>query len=476
MLTQPWNAAAVSAASKMWRFRSKLRIVYTAANSNRPGTLFSNLGDSMKTTRSKTSGQRVPRRWRTPPPLTRGSESLEGMEILREVPGEAGALLWQAYRNVMFWASVEQGERAALFSENAAANRRSEIADARLPEELREPLTVLTEMIGAADETSGEAVADACTAIARWAETEGHLNAALAYTQAASVSAQRNARLALAVGQLARRRGDMARAETWFRHTIMVGRQVGDWDSYSRAYIALGNMLISRGNLPAAARMHIKALRAARRKGLQQIQGMALHDLFVIADEMGRDDQAEEYARQAFRAYGPSHPRLPLLAHDIAYFWMQRGHFAHALEIFQRLEPHVSEPADPSLLTANIARAAGGVGRSRRSTGRRGRRLTGWSRIRGHATVATRCSSSRTVPRPWASGIAPSRPPRSRTCCCEARPGKDAIPRRIAPGVDPHGSHAEVRITESRKASARVDNLTADVLARLSAGPVSLTA
>lgn len=316
----------------------------------------------MKSTRSKTSAQRVPRRWRTPPPLTRGSESLEGMEILREVAGEVGILLWQAYRNVMFWASVEQGERAALFSPNAASRRQAELAEARVPEELRGPLTVLSEMIGAADETPGEPVADACTAIARWAETEGHLNAALAYTQAASVSAQRNARLALAVGQLARRRGDMARAETWFRHTIMVGRQVGDWDSYSRAYIALGNMLISRGNLPAAARMHIKALRAARRKGLQQIQGMALHDLFVIAYEMGRDEQAEEYARQAFRAYGPAHPSIPSLALDTAYFWLERGHFRRSLEVFQALEPHLMTPRIRLALLANIARAAGGVG------------------------------------------------------------------------------------------------------------------
>ncbi len=61
----------------------------------------------MKATRAKAAQPRSPRRWRTPPPLTRGSaEGLEGMEILREVPGETGILLWQAYRNVMFWASV----------------------------------------------------------------------------------------------------------------------------------------------------------------------------------------------------------------------------------------------------------------------------------------------------------------------------------------------------------------------------------
>jgi len=316
----------------------------------------------MRSTRSKTAAPRLPRRWRTPPPLTRGSESLEGMEILREVGGEVGILLWQAYRNVMFWAAAEQGERGRLFSAEAGRKRQTELGEARISEELSGPLSAIAEMIGTPDSTGGEVVAQACTGIARWAEEQGHLNTALAYTQAASVAAPRNARLALAVGKLARRRGEMARAETWFRHTVMISRQVGDWESYSRAYIALGNMLIARGNLPAAGRMHIKALRAARRKGLQQIQGMALHDLFVIADEMGRDEQAEEYARQAFRAYGPGHPSLLGLAHDIAYFWMQRGYFAQSLEVFQRIEPAVTEPRVRLILTSNIARAAAGVG------------------------------------------------------------------------------------------------------------------
>ena len=316
----------------------------------------------MKSTRTKTAAPRVPRRWRTPPPLTRGSESLEGMEILREVGGEVGILLWQAYRNVMFWAAAEQGERGRLFSAEASRKRRDELSEARLPEELAGPLTSVADMLATPDSTSGEAVAQACTGIARWSEEQGHLNTALAYTQAASVAAPRSARLALAVGQLARRRGELARAETWFRHTVMVSRQVGDWESYSRAYIALGNMLVRRGNFPAAHRMHIKALRAARRKGLQQIQGMALHDLFAIAIETGRKEQGEEYARQAFRAYGAKHPLIPVLAHDVAYFWVEQGQFARALEVFQSLEPYMTTPRDRLGLTASLARAAAGAG------------------------------------------------------------------------------------------------------------------
>jgi tetratricopeptide (TPR) repeat protein len=316
----------------------------------------------MKSTRSKAAAPRLPRRWRTPPPLTRGSESLEGMEILREVGGEVGVLLWQAYRNVMFWASTDQGERGRLFSAEAGRKRAAELAEARIPDELASPLSAFSEMLSAPDGTSGEVMAGACTGIARWADSEGYTNTALAFTQAASVASQRNARLALAVGQLARRRGELPRAETWFRHTVMVARQTGDWESYSRAYIALGNMLIRRGNFPGAHRMHIKALRAARRKGLQQIQGMALHDLFAIAIETGRKEQGEEYARQAFRAYGPNHPSLPVLAHDVAYFWVEQGYFARALEVFQALETHLTTPQDRLSLTASIARAAAGSG------------------------------------------------------------------------------------------------------------------
>lgn len=104
----------------------------------------------MKSTRSKTAAPRLPRRWRTPPPLTRGSESLEGMEILREVGGEVGILLWQAYRNVMFWAAAEQGERGRLFAAEAGRRRQTELAEARIGDDLAGPLAAIGEMLDGA--------------------------------------------------------------------------------------------------------------------------------------------------------------------------------------------------------------------------------------------------------------------------------------------------------------------------------------
>ncbi|HEX8361375.1 MAG TPA: tetratricopeptide repeat protein [Longimicrobium sp.] len=316
----------------------------------------------MRTARAKTAAQREPRRWRTPPPLIRGSESLEGMDILREVGGETGVLLWQSYRNVMFWATAEPEQRASLFSAEAGRKRLAEVAAARIPQDLAEPLAAIAGLLTAPDTTPGEVVAGACSAIAQWAEEERNGAAALSFTQAAALALPRSAALALKVGQVARERGENARGETWFRHAIMISRQVGDWDTYARAYLALGNMAVKRGSFPVAHRMHIKALRAARRKGIPALQGRAAHDLFVVALETGRHTQAEEYAKMAFRAYGPTDSRVPMLAHDVAYLWMEQGYFARALPVFEAVRPHFTLLTERLSLVANIARAAGGTG------------------------------------------------------------------------------------------------------------------
>src|SRR5215218_8628353 len=116
----------------------------------------------MKAPRTKAATARAPRRWRTPPPLTRGSaESLEGMEILREVPGETGILLWQAYRNVMFWASAEPGERAELFSAGAGQRRLEDLLSADVPAAILDALVAVGRLLGAPDSTRGETVAEA---------------------------------------------------------------------------------------------------------------------------------------------------------------------------------------------------------------------------------------------------------------------------------------------------------------------------
>jgi tetratricopeptide (TPR) repeat protein len=314
----------------------------------------------MKSTPTKSSGPRAAA-VAHPPPLTRGSETLEGMDILREIGGEAGILLWQSYRNVMFWATAEPADRGKLFSPDAGREAPGRAPGRRHPHRPGGFAGGRGPHAGAPDTTTGDALAEACRAIAQWADHHGYESTSLSFTQAAAVSSPRNAAIAYEVGKLARRRGDIARAETWFRHAIMIARQTGDWDSYVQAYLGLGTLSMLRGNYPQAHRMHIKGLRAARRKGLIKLQGAALHDLFVIATETNRPTTALDYARGAFKAYGPEHPNLPKLAHDVAYFWMNEGYFERALPVFQALVPYFALP-EALILHAHIARAAGGTG------------------------------------------------------------------------------------------------------------------
>ena len=309
--------------------------------------------------------RRTTRRWRTPPAITHGAESFEGGGLLEEFSGPMALLMWQALRNVNLWAEQPPENRPDLFEPGADAMLLSLLRASRVDVQLETPLMALVRMVGAPETAKPEAIELACQHIAIWADGHGHMATAIAFAQAAAMAVPHDAGAAYAVGRLARRRAEYARAETWFRRAVALARQSGDWVSYAQAFSGLGNLYVQRGKYPAARRFHVRALRAARRHSLRQIQGGALHDLFVIAAHSGHKDDAERYARGAFEAYGPEHPRLPMLAHDLAYHWMERGHFSPALTVFQALLPHMTRYEDRMTGLANIVRAAAGAGQRR---------------------------------------------------------------------------------------------------------------
>jgi tetratricopeptide (TPR) repeat protein len=296
-------------------------------------------------------------RWHVPPALTHGGESLEGAPVLDEVQGPLGLLLWETYRDVVLWSGAE--ERDGLFAAGAHAARVRDLdasgADPALDRALRAAAAVLAEPAGAQEAD----VMGACRQAAEWAEQRGLMGTSVTLATAAALASPTNANAAYRVGQIARRKGENARAETWFRRAIGLGRQAKDWASYAEAFLGLGNLYKLRGNYPAARRFHIRGLRAARRHALRDIQARSLHDLFTIAVETSPPAEAQELARLAFRAYGPRHPKLPALAHDVAYFWMGQGRFAPALDVFRAVLPHLADPSERMLCAGNLGRAAG---------------------------------------------------------------------------------------------------------------------
>lgn len=317
----------------------------------------------MRQRKFKAPPRKTLRRWRVPPALTHGdTDAFEGLSVLDEIPGELGILLWQSLRDAMLWGRSNQAERGALFAEGADRARLAAMLTAGCPAEVEEPVKAIAAMVAAAETAREENVALACREVAQWAEARGLLATALAFSQSASVVTPADPAASYNVGRLARRRAEHARAETWFRRTVALARQAGDWPTYALAFVGLGNLYVLRGNFPAARRFHIRALRAAGRNSLHDIEGMALHDLFGIALECGDASEANDLARRAFQAYGPLHPALPRLAHDVAYLWCTQGCFAPALPVLQSVLRHFQAPADRLSVLGDIGRAAGGAG------------------------------------------------------------------------------------------------------------------
>lgn len=309
--------------------------------------------------------RRTARRWRTPPAITHGAEAYEGLAILEEVKGQLGFLLWQVGRDVALWASFPPEQRAELFEPGSEATLHGLVRGTGVEVQLESPLMTLVRMVGSPDTARPESVELACQHIAHWADGRSYGATAVSFAQAAAMTVPFDAGAAYAVGRLAKRRAEYSRAETWYRRAIALARQSGDWSSYALAFSGLGNLYMQRGSIPAARRFHLRALKAARRHSLRSIQGSAQHDLFVIAAGHNHLDEAERYARGAFESYGPEHPRLAALANDIAYFWLERGHFAPALTVFEALLPHMARQEDRLVALANIVRAAAGAGERR---------------------------------------------------------------------------------------------------------------
>jgi tetratricopeptide (TPR) repeat protein len=299
------------------------------------------------------------RRLRTPPPLMEGNEPFEGGEILDELDGELGALLWNSLRSVTLWARATPSRRGQMAAPDAAARRAEELARVAMPEAVAGPLATLARVLSEPASVESSGIAAACRAVAEWANAQGMLGTALAFLQAAALARPDDANLSYAVGRMARRHGEPTRAESWLQYAIAQARRNNDWEVYTLVYAGLGNLYAERGNLPAGKRALIRALRSAQRHGFRRLEGETLHDLFGVSAAGGNLREAEQYAAETLKVYGPGHRRLPYLAQDLAFFWVERGLHGPALAIVRKLRPLIQGFPERMLLLSNMARAAG---------------------------------------------------------------------------------------------------------------------
>ncbi|HEX6373657.1 MAG TPA: hypothetical protein VF006_32320 [Longimicrobium sp.] len=309
--------------------------------------------------------RRISRPWVVPPGLLLLNEPFEGFNVLDEIRSELGVLLWQSLRDVDLWSLARPEARAGLFSPGSLRKRSERIeSEIETGHAARPLLEAMTRLLAAPDRVSEREVSEVCEEISRWASDTGHARTALAFAQRAALAAPDEAAPAYLVGLVSRRAADYRRAETWLRRTLALSRLNRDWRYYGLAHLGLANLHMQRGDAPRARVRLLRALRASRRYGLWSVRSMVLHDLFCITATGEHAEHAEMYARAAFRSYGRRHPRLPVLAHDVARYWMSRGHYARAFETFRAVLPHLTRASDRLLGWANLAQAAGGAGDS----------------------------------------------------------------------------------------------------------------
>jgi tetratricopeptide (TPR) repeat protein len=292
------------------------------------------------------------------------SERIPFLFVLDELEAagfaDAGLALWQSLRNVRTWREARADGPTSVL--NARAGR-----IARVVPELEPRLASLArELTGKAARGAGRAarVAEVCQEVAGWAEGRGAYRTALAYLQEARALCPGEPHLAYAVGRMARKLALYAPAEAWLRWARREARCAGRWEVAVLAVSGLANLFRQRGRLGRARRLHGLAGAMAARHGFRTLHGDALYDLAGLAFDFGQPERGMELARGALEAYGPGHPRLPGLARDVAWFWMDgSGEFESAADVFAALLDVPHPPEERINLLAAWCRAAAGAGR-----------------------------------------------------------------------------------------------------------------
>jgi len=314
----------------------------------------------MKALTARPGAQRRPIR---PPaaPALHADDMAEGADVLHEHPGPAGVPLWSALRDFMLWVETPAHERAGLFAPGAGELRRAGLPALQAEPELWAPLLTLAQMTDAPARADRARLVHAVRSLARWAERKGTPGTRLAFTTAVAQALPDQPSAALEAARQARDLARHAQAETWFRRAIRLARG-SDWESYAWGFIGLGVLYRLAGNHPAARAVVSRALRTARKRRLRDVAGAAHHHLFVFTSDAGQIDEAYQHANAAMRAYGPTHPRVPALAHDLGVLWVNRGEFDRALPVLEATLPVLGSTADRVMVLANVARATAAVG------------------------------------------------------------------------------------------------------------------
>jgi tetratricopeptide (TPR) repeat protein len=279
----------------------------------------------------------------------------EGTSILTETPESLALHTLKALRLVLAWS----GRPGPLLRYAEMAQWEESLLANPVHGSLWEPLVVLAAELKRPRRAKAPVISKSCLAIADWASESGALETALLFAEAAAFAWPENPRYAWIAGRMFRTRGRHQEAAYWLRRSARVAVWRDDLEAHELALNSLGNLFSQQGSFSQAQKYLTRALSVAKRCRVPERQGAITHDLFAVAVLTGEEPRAERLAASAFQLYGPDHPNLPKLAHDVVQLWLRQGRFAVALPVLHALRGCFHTPQDQLRVLASIARAAG---------------------------------------------------------------------------------------------------------------------
>lgn len=276
--------------------------------------------------------------------------------ILSEVPDSDGAYaLWRILTDLLLWESATSEPRWRLFH--------GEIFPTEdVPAPIADATRQLSRIWSKAEQPSNAELASASACMWEWAEARGYAELALQLAEAAARFDPQSASRASTAGRLCRRKSERARGTMWFRRAVRLARLSKAKRAeaeFAIAHLGWGNLEADMGRFRAAEFHATKGLRAALRAGRHSLAASAYHDLMTIGIHSERFEEAIALAQDAIALYRSDHPRLPALAHDVAFLWSKLGYFSSATPLFEMTLPFLALPNERAVVLANLARAAG---------------------------------------------------------------------------------------------------------------------
>lgn len=304
------------------------------------------------------------RKRRTPPQPPLLWPPYEAAQVLDEVGGELGLLLFQRVRDVLLWSGIYSADRQKLFGPKGVSLPQviRKGTGAFSGQEIKAELATLEEMVSDPESADAEQIANACAGIYHWARDRVLYATAALFARAAAVARPNDPMFSIYAARGERAQAAYERSKLWFQVAISVARRSGKRSAYTVALLGWANLEIDRGNRHKARALLVRAWRYARRHSLRHLGAEARHDLLALAIDLEDYADAEIHARAAFQLYGPRSRNLFALAHDWALIWIKKGYYSAAVPIMEAVLPYLTGPSARILALSSIALAAGALG------------------------------------------------------------------------------------------------------------------